>query len=176
MIVSVSLGVLTCWFPLHLKAIFFPLISADYLTHYDKKRTKYMDACYFMDILRKWFIIQLNPSTLCLKGKRKDSSGPFPSSKNSAKSLLLPFLSNFNFLANIARQTKQFISVLYVAVNVEESILQLGEFYMRIEKPVFLYSFNISFNTLFRLKNPIGVQHVYFVLFIQKNVPVGNWA
>ena len=53
MIVSVSLGVLTCWFPLHLKAVFFPLISADYLTHYDKKRTKYMDACYFMDILRK---------------------------------------------------------------------------------------------------------------------------
>lgn len=105
MIVSVSLGILTCWFPLHLKAIFFPLISADYLTHYDKKRTKYMDACYFMDILRKWFIIQLNPSTLCLKGKRKHSFGPSPSSKNSAKSLLLPYLSNFNFLANIARQT-----------------------------------------------------------------------
>ena len=92
------------------------------------QRVKYMDACYFMDILRKCFIIQLNPSTLCLKGKRKHSFGPSPSSKNSAKSLLLPFLSDFNFLANIARQTKQFISVLHVEVNVEESVLQLAEF------------------------------------------------
>lgn len=46
---------------------------------------------------------------------------------------------------------------------------------MRIEKPVFFYHFNTSFNSLVRLKSPIGIANVCIPLHIRsKNVPFWN--
>lgn len=80
-----------------------------------------MDACYFVDILMKWFTMQLNPSSLCLAKKRKHPSGLSLSSKSSVK--VYYFLS-FKTPAcqPILPDKWNSLSVLYVVVNVKRRV------------------------------------------------------